>query len=184
MKLVAPSLDRLDAYADALKRGWSPDNIRLEAAAREHLEQIAEDAAAFIARAEDRKALAGPITLLDGSTVPRLPGFVRWMWDGTFCGQIGFRWQPGTEALPAHCLGHIGYSVVSWKRRLGYATRALAMMLPEARREGLRFVELTTEPDNLPSQLVIKANGGVFVERFKAEAAHGGQDEFRWRVML
>jgi len=34
------------------------------------------------------------------------------MWDGEFCGQIAFRWQPGTEALPPHCLGHVGYSVV------------------------------------------------------------------------
>ena len=66
--------------------------------------------------------------------VPRLPGFVRWLWDGEFCGQIGFRWQPGTEALPPHCLGHIGYAVVPWKRGKGYATRALAMLLPERAR--------------------------------------------------
>ena len=26
MRLIIPSLDRLDAYADALRRGWSPDN--------------------------------------------------------------------------------------------------------------------------------------------------------------
>ena len=116
--------------------------------------------------------------------MPRLPGFVRWLWDGAFCGQIGFRWQPGTEALPPHCLGHIGYAVVPWKRRLGYATRALALLLPEARKEGLAWVELTTDPDNLPSQKVITNNGGVFVERFKAEPAYGDRDEFRWRIML
>jgi predicted acetyltransferase len=184
LKLLVPTLDHLDAYADALRRGWSPDNIRLEAAARAHLEQIAEDAAAFIARAEDRQALGGPITLPDGSEVPRLPGFVRWLWDDAFCGQIGFRWQPGTEALPPHCLGHIGYAVVPWKRGKGYATRALAMMLPEARKEGLAYVELTTDPDNVPSQKVITNNGGVLIERFKAEAAYGDRDELRWRIML
>jgi len=184
MELVVPSLDRLDGYADALRRGWSPDNIRLEVATREHLEQIAEDAAAFIARAEDRRALGGPVTLPDGSQVARLPGYVRWMWDGDFCGQIGFRWQPGSEALPKHCLGHIGYAVVPWKRGRGYATRALARLLPEVRREGLAYVELTTDPDNLPSQKVITANGRVLVERFKAEAAYGDRDELRWRIML
>jgi predicted acetyltransferase len=184
MELVVPSADRLGGYVDALQRGWSPDNIRLEAAAREHLEIIEKDAASFLKHAEDRKALGGPITLPDGTRVPRLPGFVRWLWDGEFCGQIGFRWQPGTEALPPHCLGHIGYAVVPWKRGRGYATRALAMMLPEARKEGLRWVELTTDPDNEASQRVITRNGGVFVERFKAEAAYGDRDEFRWRITL
>ena len=61
----------------------------------------------------------------DGSTAKRLPGFKRWLWDGEFCGSIGLRWQPGTTALPPHCLGHIGYAVVPWKRRRGYATQAL-----------------------------------------------------------
>ena len=179
-----PSLDRLDGYADALRRGWSPDNIRLEAAAREHLEQIAEDAAAFVASADDREAKRGPVTLPDGSQVARLPGYVRWLWDGEFCGQIGFRWQPGTAALPPYVLGHIGYAVVPWKRGRGYATRALALLLPEVRKEGLAYVELTTDPDNLASQKVITANGGVLVERFKAEAAYGDRDELRWRIML
>src|SRR5215471_15635774 len=94
------------------------------------------------------------------------PASSRWMWDGEFCGSIGFRWQPGTEVLPPHCLGHIRYAVVPWKKRRGHATRALAAMLPLALAEGLRYVELTTDPDNLPSQRVIEANGGVLVERF------------------
>ncbi len=184
MQLVVPSLARLDAYADALKRGWSPDNIRLEKAAAEHLALIEKDAAAFIAHTDDREGLGDPITLPDGSQVPRLPGYVRWMWDGEFCGQIGFRWQHGTSALPSHCLGHIGYAVVPWKRRRGYATRALALLLPEVRREGLDYVELTAEPDNTPSHKVITANGGVLVERFRADAAYGAKEELRFRIRL
>ena len=56
------------------------------------------------------------------------------MWDGEFCGSIGFRWQPGTSTLPPYVLGHIGYAVVPWKRGRGYATQALALLLPEARK--------------------------------------------------
>lgn len=53
------------------------------------------------------------------------PGYVRWLWDGEFCGTIGLRWQPATEALPPHCLVHIGYAVVPWKQGKRYAKRAL-----------------------------------------------------------
>jgi predicted acetyltransferase len=160
----------------------------LEKAAAEHLALIEKDAAAFIARADDREAKGGPITLPDGSQVPRLPGYVRWMWEdgspGEFCGQIGFRWQPGTEALPPHCLGHIGYAVVPWKRGNGYATRALALLLQEVRREGLRYVELTTDLDNLPSQKVITANGGALVKRFKKDPAYGDVEALLFRIPL
>lgn len=184
MDLLKPALPYLDAYADALRRGWSPDNVRMEAASREELAAIDRDAAAFVASRDDPEARGTPITLPDGSTVPRLPGYSRWIWDGEFCGAINFRWQPGTAALPPHCLGHIGYAVVPWKRKRGYATRALAMMLPEARREGLPYVELTADLDNLPSQKVITSNGGVLVKRFRKEPAYGDVEALLFRIDL
>jgi predicted acetyltransferase len=132
----------------------------------------------------DREATGSPITLLDGTRVPRIPGYRRWMWDGEFCGSIGFRWQPGTEALPPYCLGHIGYTVVPWKRQRGYATQALRETLRDAAAEGLRYVELTTETDNVVSQRVIETNGGVFVEEFTALPGLGGKRGFRYRIAL
>ncbi len=124
------------------------------------------------------------VTLPDGSKVPRLPGFHRWMWDGGFCGSIGLRWQRGTQELPPHCLGHIGYAVVPWKQRRGYATRALALLLPEAKAEGLAFVEITTDPSNVASQRVIEANGGVLFEHFTKPAQFGNTLGLRYRIQL
>jgi predicted acetyltransferase len=132
----------------------------------------------------DREAKGPPITLPDGSLAPRIPGYRRWMWDGEFCGSIGFRWVPGTSSLPPHVLGHIGYAVVPWKRGRGYASRALALLLPEARAEGLDFVELTCDVANAASRRVIEKNGGVLVERFTLSPAYGSREEFRFRIDL
>ena len=173
----------MPGYVRALEQGWSPDNLRPETA-QDHLAQIAEDAADFVSRQVNREATGPPLELPDGTTVPRLPGFMLWMWDGEFCGSIGFRWQPGTTELPPYCLGHIGYSVVPWKRGRGYATRALQLVLPYARAEGLSYVELTTDADNLASRRVIEANGGTLVERFCKPAEYGGADSLRFRILL
>jgi predicted acetyltransferase len=182
--LVWPARQYLASYAAALERGWSPDHVRGAAAAREQAERIAADAGVFLAALVDREAKGGPIVLKDGSAVPRLPGYHLWMWDGEFCGDINARWQPGTEALPPTCLGHIGYSVVPWKRRRGYATAALREILSVFAAEGLRYAEITTDPDNIASQRVIEANGGVFIEPFVRPASLGGTPGLRYRVPL
>lgn len=184
MELVWPSEHYLASYVSALKRGWSGDNIRGDPATKEELEKISQHPVAFLAGLVDREARGPPVELPDGSTARRLPGYRRWMWDGEFCGSIGFRWQPGTSELPPHVLGHIGYAVVPWKQRRGYARRALKGVLQEAKAEGLAYVELTADPDNIPSQRVITANGGVLVERFRKPAAYDATESLRYRIAL
>ena len=184
MELVWPTRPFLPSYIDALNRGWSPDNVRGEFARLEELQRIAADPDGFLAALVDRDAKAGPITMPDGTTVARLPGYRRWMWDGELVGTIGFRWQPGTEALPPYVLGHIGYTVVPWKRGRGYATTALRLLLPEAKAEGLAHVDLTVEPHNLASRHVIEANGGVLLEEFVAPQAYGHKRGLRYRITL
>ena len=184
MNLVWPSLQYLPAYKDALERGWTPDNLRLDAARVEELEKINKDPAAFVASQVDLEAKGDPIILPDGSSFKRLPGYHKWMWDGEFCGTIGFRWTPGSEELPPTCLGHIGYAVVPWKRGRGYATMALEQMLPDAKAQGLRYVDICTVPDNIVSQKVILANGGEFIESFVPPPGVGRAEEYRYRIRL
>jgi predicted acetyltransferase len=162
-----PQAVMLDGYADALRRGWSPNNLRDVTA--EELADIVRDPEAFIAaRRDDAPADGRTINLVNGRVVPRLPMRERWIWDGDFCGRISLRWQPGTDDLPAHVSGHIGYSVVPWKRGHGLAKRALRHMLSEAREVGLRRLEITTDPDNVASRKTIEANGGQRVSALPA----------------
>ena len=104
------------------------------------------------------------------------------VWDGEFCGSIGLRWSRGSNTLPDYCLGHIGYSVVPWKSGRGYAKEALRLLLLDTPAEGLSYVEITTSPQNLASQRVIRANGGVLVEEFFKSAELGGTPELRFRI--
>ncbi|BCU77208.1 GNAT family N-acetyltransferase [Luteolibacter sp. LG18] len=184
MKLVWPSSDHLPGHLNALERGWSPDTVRGEEAAREIRDKIAANAAGYLASLVDREAKGDPVKLPDSRVVTRLPGYYRWLWDGEFCGSINFRWQQGTPELPPTCLGHIGYSVVPWKRRKGYATEALRQLLPEAKAEGLPYVEITANVDNVPSQKVIVANGGVLVERVPKPPGYPPGEMVRFRIAL
>jgi RimJ/RimL family protein N-acetyltransferase len=205
MQLVRPGPEHLPQCVAALQNGWSPDNIRA-AAAQEALARIEADAAGYLALTHNPQGGGEPVKLPDGSVRERLPSFTRWMWvdDGgvraagagggdiesvppfapNFAGVMNLRWPADLGALPPHVLGHIGYSVVPWKRQRGHATRALALLLPLAREVGLPFVELTTDPDNIPSQRVITANGGVLVETFVKDAVWGGKPGLRYRIDL
>ena len=59
-----------------------------------------------------------------------------------------------------------------------------AARLPEASLEGLRYVEITTDPENVASQLVITRNGGVLVEEFIKPRELGGKTGLKYRIFL
>jgi predicted acetyltransferase len=174
LRLVAPNAAMLPGYAAALERGWSPNTMR--DVSGEQLAELRRDAAAFLHDLTDEN---GTVLQPDGSRKPRIPFRVFWLWDGEFAGAINLRFVPGTEELPAHVSGHVGYAVVPWKQRRGYATRALALILPVARAIGLRRVLVTCDAGNEPSRKVILANGGVAGGR---ETHEGAPDKLRFWV--
>lgn len=159
LELVTPGMAYLAEYVAALERGWSPDTGRDVRAAQLALARV--DGAEFVANMArmDGGTLAQP----DGTLKERIPGRILWMWDNGFCGTINYRHVLGTEALPPGISGHVGYAVVPWMQRRGHGTRALRMLLPMARADGLRRVLITCDFDNEGSRSVIEANGGALV---------------------
>lgn len=63
--------------------------------------------------------------------------------------------------------GHIGYEVRPSLRGRGIATRALALVLIEARRIGLDRVLITCDRHNVASRKVIEANGGLLADEIQ-----------------
>ncbi len=187
---VIPSLSVLDGYLDALRRGWSADNVRGAEAARDEIEAIRRDPAAFVATKADDRTAAGSCGRRRHAA-GRLDGAAPAVLQSLALGRRVLRQHRITLAArdprPAapHVLGHIGYSVVPWKRGRGYATKALMFMIDAARAEGLPHVELTTDPDNVPSQKVILANCGVLVERLCEPEQYGvNREGLRYRIAL
>jgi predicted acetyltransferase len=157
LQLLPPSLKRLPQYEAALAAGWSPDTER--DASAEQLARLRQGRRTFLASLTRQ---GGTMITAWGEEVERLPSRLFWLDDGEFCGIADFRYVPGLDTLPDYVPGHIGYAVVPWKRRRGYASRALALVLDVAREQGMRSIEITCDHDNEASRRVIQRNGGLF----------------------
>jgi len=103
--------------------------------------------------------------------VPRLPGWVFWIWDGSFCGSINLRFIPGSEELPPHVAEHVGYAVVPWKWNRGYARQALRLLLRVARTLGLPRLLISCDEVNLASRRVIERTAVSWPGRYLIPSA-------------
>lgn len=105
--------------------------------------------------------------LLDKETDPQ-PGYVPdteyWLVVGeVYAGRINLRHHL-TDKLLVYG-GHIGYDIRPSLRRRGYGTQMCRMVLDKARERGLDRVLITCDDDNIGSQKIIEANGGVLWDK-------------------
>ena len=76
--------------------------------------------------------------------------------------------------------GHCGYSVRPDRRRRGYATEMLRLLLEYAKAAGFESLQLSVERDNAPSVRTIRKNGGTYERSFVFE----GQPADIYRILL
>jgi predicted acetyltransferase len=96
----------------------------------------------------------------------RVAASVFWLVDGeTYVGRVNMRHRLNPRLRRVG--GHIGYEIRPSMRRRGYGAQALALAMERARDIGLRRVLLVCADDNIGSQRIIEANGGVLEGTFR-----------------
>ena len=96
-------------------------------------------------------------------TLPKLGGYGSWLMDvdREVVGMCSYKKPPNAEGAV-----EIGYGVAPQRRRLGYATRAVALLIEAARLDPrVSVIVAETALANLPSQKVLTANGFADVGR-------------------
>jgi predicted acetyltransferase len=183
MLLRAPDLAGLPQYLDALRRGWTPESDHDVDGASNIIQRVEANPERFIAALFDAEGGGPPVALADGTLVPRLAHARYWIWDGSHCGEINLRWQPGTTELPAYCDGHVGYAVVPWQRGRGLAAAALRELAAVGRNYGFAWLELSMSSANIASIRTAEAAGAHFQGDYVA-VHQGGVIARRYRLAV
>jgi len=83
--------------------------------------------------------------------------------DGAYAGTINIRHRL-TNSLKRYG-GHIGYRIRPMMRRKGYGTLQLKLALPKVWSMGISKALITCDDDNIGSQKIIEANGGILQDK-------------------
>lgn len=154
--LVRPAMAHLASMVDAMREGYSRDNLRPETP--ETIAAIADAPDWYLRQVTDPPTT---IVLPDGTLGQRVPETLLWYVEGDeFLGSISAR-HALTPVLEQWG-GHIGYAVRPSARGQGHASAMLAGMLDHVRANlPLERVMLTVSLKNPASIRVIEKNGGV-----------------------
>ncbi len=174
--LVRPDAARMVSFVEAMREGYSRDNLRPETP--QTIDDIAAAPDWFVG------TLLNPpttIVLPDGTLGERVPETILWWVEGPeFLGSVSVRHRlnPHLERWG----GHIGYAVRPSARRRGHASAMLAAMLDHCRRElpALDRVMLTASTANTASIRVIEKNGGVLQDLIPHPWLKGDEGRRYW----
>jgi predicted acetyltransferase len=148
VQLVAPSVRYRDSVLDAIREFQAEGGYSAVS-----LTSLTADFNAFVQRLLDDE---------DPDKVP--PHFVPqtnfWLVAGDeFLGRTSLRHELNDQLRLLG--GHIGYEILPSRRRQGYGTAILGLVLAKARERGLARVLVTCDADNTASRRIIEHHGGI-----------------------
>jgi predicted acetyltransferase len=155
-QLVRPAEAYRESYLQSLQEAHAEGRLL-------HLDYdaLSADFGAFVQELLDKEE---PEKVLPGRVAESIYWLVK---DDNYIGRVSVRhmlndylWQVG---------GHIGYDIRPSERRKGYGKQILELALPKARDLGLKQILITCDNDNIASQKIIEANGGLFAGEYEVE---------------
>lgn len=168
-ELVEPSEKYKDSFLSALKE--------YEAEGKPLDQGITDPGTDFSAFLQYLKDESQGINMKPG----RVPQTVYWIVDKDgYAGKISIRHKLDDNLFKLG--GHIGYGIRPSKRKLGYGSKALELVLPKARALGLEKVLITCDSTNIASNKIIEKNGGVFENEVPGEK--GTASKLRYWINL
>lgn len=171
-KLIRPSSEYQDSFIGAVREFQAE---RLHLYTDLETADLETDFEAYVQRELDR------------AQVPLRPEWVPdtifWLVNDIqkeFLGRISIRHQ--LAGTLREFGGHIGYEIRPSQRCKGYGTLLLRLALPEARRLGITKALITCDIDNVGSQKIIEANGGVLEDVIELD--YRNVPTMRWWIDL
>ena len=179
MELVVPDKKYKDSFVWALRDGFcfgSQPSMSEEAIA-----EIESDFDAYLAKKVFKPLDPTPKLRDDGKYYVNVPQISYWLIDdGHFVGAFDLRTQLNDFLMYAG--GHVGYGITPKYRRMGYATKGLALLISKARELGLDRLLIVAKDDNIGSWKAIEKNGGILENIITLPWEHSGQKYKRYWV--
>lgn len=155
----------------------APSHRRLDDMLRAMLDDPTNDPATARGRLIDFLRVA-PGGLEDGDPVlGRAPAYHFWMhllpqFNPPLPIAGGVSLRIGNDLNLTHYIGHVGYGVAPSARGHHYAERSVRLLLPLARRHGLKELWITCNPDNFPSRRTCERLGCRLIEIVPLPSTH------------
>jgi predicted acetyltransferase len=160
MQLSVPHVRYKDYFLDALYE-LRTERPSIDLLDNLDVESLRADFADYVQKLIDQSM---------GKGLPKgwIPHSTYWIIDNDeFIGMIDLRHEL-TPALEKYG-GHVGYTIRPNKRKKGYATKALKMLLPIAFKMGIKKILVTCDTNNTASIKVIESNGGILQDEIQNE---------------
>lgn len=181
MELVKPDIKYRDSFIEALKEGFYLGSQSPKS--RDEIAEIEKDFESYLMNKLLKPYDPTPRLRDDGKYYPNAPQIPYWLIDnGQFIGAFNLRTNLNDFLI--YIGGNVGYGITPKCRRMGYATKGLALLILKARELGMDKLLLAAKEENIGSWKAIEKNNGVLENIITLPWDNSGQKYKRYWIKL